>query len=95
MRRLKRDMLTSTYALSEAEDFDGIFARGISAVDTKFRGTHSHFAIRARELGTPEVIGAGEKLFKTVARTNRVTVVPEDSERRDCLGPAWPRFILA
>ncbi len=31
----------------------------------------------------------------TVAITQRVTVVPEYGERRDCLDQAWPRFIAA
>jgi N5-(cytidine 5'-diphosphoramidyl)-L-glutamine hydrolase len=33
--------------------------------------------------------------MKTVAITQRVTVVPEYGERRDCLDQAWPRFIAA
>ncbi|HUE12192.1 MAG TPA: gamma-glutamyl-gamma-aminobutyrate hydrolase family protein [Steroidobacteraceae bacterium] len=31
--------------------------------------------------------------MKTVAITQRVTVIPEYGERRDCLDQAWPRFI--
>jgi N5-(cytidine 5'-diphosphoramidyl)-L-glutamine hydrolase len=30
---------------------------------------------------------------KTVAVTQRVSVVPERTERRDCLDQAWPRFL--
>jgi N5-(cytidine 5'-diphosphoramidyl)-L-glutamine hydrolase len=33
--------------------------------------------------------------MKIVAVTQRVTVVPEYGERRDCLDQAWPRFIAA
>lgn len=33
--------------------------------------------------------------MKTVAITQRVTVVPEHGERRDCLDQAWPRFLAA
>jgi gamma-glutamyl-gamma-aminobutyrate hydrolase PuuD len=33
--------------------------------------------------------------MKTVAITQRVTVIPEYGERRDCLDQAWPRFIAA
>jgi putative glutamine amidotransferase len=33
--------------------------------------------------------------MKSVAITQRVTVVPEYGERRDCLDQAWPRFIAA
>ena len=33
--------------------------------------------------------------MKTVAITQRVSVVPEYGERRDCLDQAWPRFITA
>jgi N5-(cytidine 5'-diphosphoramidyl)-L-glutamine hydrolase len=33
--------------------------------------------------------------MKMVAITQRVTVVPEYGERRDCLDQAWPRFIAA
>jgi gamma-glutamyl-gamma-aminobutyrate hydrolase PuuD len=33
--------------------------------------------------------------MKVVAVTQRVTVVPEYGERRDCLDQAWPRFIAA
>jgi gamma-glutamyl-gamma-aminobutyrate hydrolase PuuD len=33
--------------------------------------------------------------MKTVAITQRVTVVPEYGERRDCLDQAWSRFIAA
>jgi N5-(cytidine 5'-diphosphoramidyl)-L-glutamine hydrolase len=33
--------------------------------------------------------------MKTVAITQRVTVVPEYGERRDCLDQAWPRFMAA
>jgi gamma-glutamyl-gamma-aminobutyrate hydrolase PuuD len=33
--------------------------------------------------------------MKPVAITQRVTVVPEYGERRDCLDQAWPRFIAA
>jgi N5-(cytidine 5'-diphosphoramidyl)-L-glutamine hydrolase len=32
---------------------------------------------------------------KTVAITQRVAVVPERAERRDCLDQAWPRFLAA
>jgi len=32
---------------------------------------------------------------KTVAITQRVSAVPEHSERRDCLDQAWPRFLAA
>ena len=33
--------------------------------------------------------------MKTVAITQRVSVVPEHGERRDCLDQAWPRFLAA
>jgi N5-(cytidine 5'-diphosphoramidyl)-L-glutamine hydrolase len=33
--------------------------------------------------------------MRTVAITQRVTVIPEYGERRDCLDQAWPRFIAA
>jgi len=33
--------------------------------------------------------------MKAIAITQRVTVVPEYGERRDCLDQAWPRFIAA
>ena len=33
--------------------------------------------------------------MKTVAITQRVSVIPEYGERRDCLDQAWPRFIAA
>jgi N5-(cytidine 5'-diphosphoramidyl)-L-glutamine hydrolase len=33
--------------------------------------------------------------MKTVAVTQRVAVVPEYAERRDCLDQAWPRFLAA
>jgi N5-(cytidine 5'-diphosphoramidyl)-L-glutamine hydrolase len=33
--------------------------------------------------------------MKVVAITQRVSVVPESGERRDCLDQAWPRFIAA
>jgi putative glutamine amidotransferase len=33
--------------------------------------------------------------MKTVAITQRVAVIPEYGERRDCLDQAWPRFIAA
>jgi N5-(cytidine 5'-diphosphoramidyl)-L-glutamine hydrolase len=33
--------------------------------------------------------------MKTVAITQRVSVIPEYGERRDCLDQAWPRFISA
>lgn len=33
--------------------------------------------------------------MKTVALTQRVAVVPERTERRDCLDQAWPRFLAA
>ncbi|HXW73364.1 MAG TPA: gamma-glutamyl-gamma-aminobutyrate hydrolase family protein [Steroidobacteraceae bacterium] len=33
--------------------------------------------------------------MKTVAVTQRVTIVPEYAERRDCLDQAWPRFLAA
>jgi gamma-glutamyl-gamma-aminobutyrate hydrolase PuuD len=33
--------------------------------------------------------------MRTVAITQRVTVVPAYGERRDCLDQAWPRFIAA
>jgi gamma-glutamyl-gamma-aminobutyrate hydrolase PuuD len=33
--------------------------------------------------------------MRTVAITQRVTVVPKYGERRDCLDQAWPRFIAA
>jgi hypothetical protein len=33
--------------------------------------------------------------MRMVAITQRVTVVPEYGERRDCLDQAWPRFIAA
>jgi putative glutamine amidotransferase len=33
--------------------------------------------------------------MKTVAITQRVTVVPDHGERRDCLDQAWARFIAA
>jgi N5-(cytidine 5'-diphosphoramidyl)-L-glutamine hydrolase len=33
--------------------------------------------------------------LNTVAITQRVSVVPEYSERRDCLDQAWPRFLEA
>jgi putative glutamine amidotransferase len=32
---------------------------------------------------------------KTVAVTQRVAVLPERAERRDCLDQAWPRFLAA
>ena len=32
---------------------------------------------------------------KIVAVTQRVVLVPEHGERRDCLDQAWPRFIAA
>lgn len=44
--------------------FDWIFTRDISAFVTQFGGANSHMAIRARELGVPAVIGAGEALFR-------------------------------
>jgi hypothetical protein len=95
MRRLKRDMLSTRYALPEAQCFDWISTCGINPVDKKFDGAHSHVAISARERGIPAATSVGETLFTTIAITKRVTVVPEDGERRDCLGPAWPRFVLA
>ena len=33
--------------------------------------------------------------MKTVAVTQRVAIVPEYAERRDCLDQAWPRFLAA
>jgi putative glutamine amidotransferase len=33
--------------------------------------------------------------MKTVAVTQRVSIVPEYAERRDCLDQAWPRFLAA
>jgi N5-(cytidine 5'-diphosphoramidyl)-L-glutamine hydrolase len=33
--------------------------------------------------------------MRMVAITQRVTVVPEHGERRDCLDQAWPRFLAA
>jgi gamma-glutamyl-gamma-aminobutyrate hydrolase PuuD len=33
--------------------------------------------------------------MKTVAVTQRVSVIPEYGERRDCLDQAWPRFLAA
>jgi gamma-glutamyl-gamma-aminobutyrate hydrolase PuuD len=33
--------------------------------------------------------------MKTVAITQRVAVIPQYGERRDCLDQAWPRFIAA
>jgi putative glutamine amidotransferase len=33
--------------------------------------------------------------MRSIAITQRVTVVPEYGERRDCLDQAWPRFIAA
>jgi N5-(cytidine 5'-diphosphoramidyl)-L-glutamine hydrolase len=33
--------------------------------------------------------------MKTVAITQRVSVIPEHGERRDCLDQAWPRFMAA
>lgn len=33
--------------------------------------------------------------MKTVAITQRVSVIPESGERRDCLDQAWPRFFAA
>jgi putative glutamine amidotransferase len=33
--------------------------------------------------------------MKTVAISQRVTVIPQYGERRDCLDQAWPRFIAA
>jgi N5-(cytidine 5'-diphosphoramidyl)-L-glutamine hydrolase len=33
--------------------------------------------------------------MKTVAVTQRVSVIPEYAERRDCLDQAWPRFLAA
>ena len=33
--------------------------------------------------------------MKRVAITQRVSVVPEYGERRDCLDQAWPRFLAA
>ena len=33
--------------------------------------------------------------MKTVAITQRVSVIPEYGERRDCLDQAWPRFLAA
>jgi adenylylsulfate kinase-like enzyme/phosphohistidine swiveling domain-containing protein len=44
--------------------FDWIFTRHISGLVTQFGGANSHMAIRAGELGTPAVIGAGEALFR-------------------------------
>jgi adenylylsulfate kinase-like enzyme/phosphohistidine swiveling domain-containing protein len=44
--------------------FDWIFTRGIAGFVTQFGGANSHMAIRARELGIPAVIGAGEALFQ-------------------------------
>jgi adenylylsulfate kinase-like enzyme/phosphohistidine swiveling domain-containing protein len=44
--------------------FDWIFTRDISGFVTQVGGANSHMAIRARELGIPAVIGAGEALFR-------------------------------
>jgi N5-(cytidine 5'-diphosphoramidyl)-L-glutamine hydrolase len=33
--------------------------------------------------------------MKTVAITQRVSVIPERGERRDCLDQAWPRFVAS
>jgi gamma-glutamyl-gamma-aminobutyrate hydrolase PuuD len=33
--------------------------------------------------------------MKTIAITQRVAVIPEYGERRDCLDQAWPRFLAA
>lgn len=44
--------------------FDWVFTRDISGFVTQFGGANSHMAIRARELGIPAVIGAGETLFR-------------------------------
>ena len=33
--------------------------------------------------------------MKTLAITQRVTVIPQYGERRDCLDQAWPRFLAA
>jgi N5-(cytidine 5'-diphosphoramidyl)-L-glutamine hydrolase len=44
--------------------------------------------------GLHQPAGAADRV-KTVAITQRVLVVPEHAERRDCLDQAWPRFLAA
>jgi hypothetical protein len=52
--------------------FDWIFAKGPSALITRFGGANSHMAVRCAEFGLPAAIGCGDQIYQRVVVASSV-----------------------
>jgi len=52
--------------------FDWIFAKGPSALITRFGGANSHMAVRCAEFGLPAVIGCGDQIYQRIVAASSV-----------------------
>ena len=54
--------------------FDFLFTKKIGGLITQYGGANSHMAIRCAELGTPAVVGAGEKKYNLWVAAKRLEI---------------------
>jgi len=54
--------------------FDWIFCHNIKGLITKYGGIASHMSIRCAEFDLPAAIGCGNKIFNSVAKSNKVNL---------------------
>jgi hypothetical protein len=52
--------------------FDWIFAKGPSALITRFGGANSHMAVRCAEFGLPAAIGCGDQIYQRIVTASSV-----------------------
>jgi len=52
--------------------FDWVFAKGPSALITRFGGANSHMAVRCAEFGLPAAIGCGDQIYQRIVAANSV-----------------------
>lgn len=72
----ERERLDGKILLIESADpgYDWIFSHAIKGFITKYGGANSHMAIRAGELAIPAVIGAGKRIYDTVAMAELIEI---------------------
>ena len=75
-RRIDSSGLAGHILLMESADpgYDWIFSHDIRGFITKYGGANSHMAVRAAERNLPAVLGAGEKLFRSLLDADAVEI---------------------
>jgi len=71
----KEELMGNILMITSADPgYDWIFSRGIAGFITMYGGVNSHMAIRAGELGIPDVIGAGEVLYRQWSKAESIKI---------------------